>query len=116
MSKPESIKIDPWTDFPRQPYTFITDDFCHEKVYTLKVNAKGEKSTVNVKANINSNEKTGLSISDEVKFWFQVGGSRSIYSKIKSSNYLKLHYDNGVFEKWNSQWNLYASLNSTKSL
>jgi len=116
MSKPESVKIDPWTDFPKQPYTFITDDFCHDKVCTLKVNSKGEKSTVNLKTNINRNDKAELSISDEVKFWFQVAGSRSIYSKIKSNNYLKLHYDNGIIEQWNSKWNLYASLNSSKSL
>lgn len=37
MSKPESIKIDPWTDFPRLAYTFINDDFVHEKLAVFKV-------------------------------------------------------------------------------
>lgn len=53
MSKPESIKVDPWTDYPRQPYSIITDDFCHEKIGTVKVNAKGSSSVVNVKASVN---------------------------------------------------------------
>lgn len=63
MSKPESIKIEPWTDFPRQPYTLFTDDFVHEKLFTLKVNSKSDRSTVNVKANINA-DKAGPTVSD----------------------------------------------------
>lgn len=56
MLKPESIKIDPWTDFPRQPYTLLTDDFVHDKLFTLKVNAKGDRSTVNVKSNVSADK------------------------------------------------------------
>lgn len=115
MSKPESIKVDPWTDFPRQAYSIIGDDFVHDKLYTLKVNSKGDKSTFNVKLNLKS-EKTGFSIADEVKFWFSLPGDRFIFSKVKSSNYIKLHYDNGIQEKWNKKWNLYATLNLNKSL
>lgn len=115
MSKPESIKIQPWTDFPKQPYSLFTDDFCHDKLVTVKVNSKGEKSTVNVKANISA-DKSGPVLSDEVKFWFPVNGNSSLYSKVKSNNYIKLHYDHGVVEQWNSKWNLYATLNTNKSL
>ena len=115
MSKPESVKIDPWTDFPRQSYSFITDDFVHDKIFTWKLNAKGAKSTVNFKANIKS-DKTGFKLSDEVKFWFDLPQGRSFYSKIKSTDYLKLHFDNGIFEQWNKKWNLYATLNLTKAL
>lgn len=53
MSKPESLKIDPWTDFPKQPYSIFTEDFPHDKLYTFKLNSKSDKSTVNVKFNIN---------------------------------------------------------------
>ena len=115
MSKPQSIKIEPWTDFPKQSYSLFTDDFVHDKLLTLKVNSKGDKSTVNVKASINS-EKGAPTISDQVKFWFPVAETSAVYAKVKSNNYLKLHYDHGVFQKWNSNWNLYGSLNSTKSL
>lgn len=52
MSKPESIKIEPWTDFPKLPYSFITDDFVYDKLFVGKVNAKGGKSTVNLKATV----------------------------------------------------------------
>jgi hypothetical protein len=51
FDKPESLKVDTWTDFPRQPYSLITDDFVHDKLGTLKINAKGDHSTVNIKAN-----------------------------------------------------------------
>jgi len=78
------------------------------------VNSKGEKSTVNVKLNINA-DKGIPTISDEVKFWFTLGENRSLFAKIKSNNYLKLHLDNHIVEKWNQKWNLYASLNLNKA-
>lgn len=115
MSKPESIKIEPWTDFPRLPYTFISDDFVHEKLFVAKVNAKGVSSTVNLKASV-SEDKTSKSVSDEAKLWFDLPKGRSLYAKIKSSSYLKLQLDNGVTEHWGKKWNLYAGLNTTKSL
>lgn len=115
MSKPESIKVDPWTEWPRQSYSLINDDFVHDKLATFKVNAKGSKSTVNLKANIKA-DKGGLKLSDEVKYWFGLPEGRSFYSKVKSSDYIKLHLDNGIVEKWNRKWNLYATLNLTKTL
>ena len=63
MFKPESIKIDPWTDWPRQSYSLITDDFVHDKLATFKVNARGVKSNVNLKANIKA-EKGGVKLAD----------------------------------------------------
>lgn len=111
MSKPESIKIEPWTDFPRLPYTFISDDFVHDKLYTAKVNAKGGRSTVNLKASLSA-DKT---LSEEVKLWFDLAGGRSIYSKLKN-NYLRVQLDNGITEHGGKKWNLYAGLSATKSL
>lgn len=115
MSKPESIKVDPWTDFPRQSDSIITDDFCHDKLATLKVNAKGSRSTANIKASI-AQGKSGFEVNDELKFWFQVSEGKNIFAKLKSKNYVKLHYDHGVTRIWNKDWNLYASLNATKNL
>lgn len=80
-----------------------------------KVNAKGAKSTVNLKATV-SQDKSGFSTSDEAKLWFDLPQNRSLYAKIKSSNYLKLQLDNGVIEQWGRKWNLYAGLNASKSL
>ena len=79
MSKPESIKVDPWTEWPRQSYSLINDDFVHDKLATFKVNAKGAKSTVNLKANIKA-DKAGLKLTDEVKYWFNLPEGRSFYS------------------------------------
>jgi hypothetical protein len=56
MSKPESIKIEPWTDFSKQHYALFTDDFVHDKLYTVKFSSKSEKSTVNVKASISADK------------------------------------------------------------
>lgn len=41
MSKPESIKIDPWTDFPRYSNGIFGDDFVHDKLFVAKLAAKG---------------------------------------------------------------------------
>ena len=116
MLKPESIKIDPWTDFPRADYSLLTDDFVHDKLATVKVNSKGLKSTFNVKASVKS-DKAGYSLSDEVKFWFALPkAGRSLFAKIKSNNYLKLHFDNGYIEQFDKKWNLYGTLNCNKAL
>jgi hypothetical protein len=115
MSKPESIKIEPWTDFPRLSFTFINDGFVHDKLAVFKVNTKGGKSTANIKVSV-SEDKNGRSVSDEIKFWFNLPEGRSLYSKIKSSNYLKVLFDNGVTTNWGNKWNFYAGLNATKSL
>lgn len=115
MSKPESVKIDPWTEFPRQSFSLLTDDFVHDKLFTLKVNSKGEKSTVNFKANVKG-EKGAFKLSDEIKFWFNLPGGRSFYSKVKSGDSMKLHFDNGIIEKHSKKLNLYATLNLSKTL
>lgn len=114
MSKPESIKIDPWTDFPRLAYTFINDDFVHEKLAVFKVAAKGGRSTVNLKASV-SKDKGVTKVSDELKFWFDLPEGRSLYSRLKTDN-LKVLFDNGITEHWGKKWNLYAGLNSSKSI
>jgi hypothetical protein len=82
---------------------------------TFKVNSKGSRSTVNVKINV-ADSKGSQSISDEVKLWFTLSEGRSIYAKVKSSNYCKLQYDHGIIEKWNKKWNLYGGVTSNKVL
>lgn len=115
MSKPESIKIDPWTDFPRQPYSIFTDDFVHDKLLTWKVNSKGTTSTFNFKANVKA-DKAGYKLADELKFWFSLPQGRSLFAKVKSADYLRLQFDNGIVTQNNKNWNLYATLNTNKAL
>jgi len=64
MSKPESIRVEPWSDFPKQSYSILTDDFPHEKLYTAKVNSKGDRSTVNIKAVVTRNDKGEFAVAD----------------------------------------------------
>ena len=115
MSKPESIKIDPWVGFPRQSYSIIDDDFCHEKNFVAKFAAKTAKSTINIKETVNS-KKGAWSVADEVKFWFDLPNKHSLYAKVKSTDYIKLHYDHGICEHKGKKWNCYASVNSNKLL
>lgn len=111
MSKPESIKIEPWTDFPKLPYSFISDDFVYDKLFVGKVNAKGGKSTINLKAAVGADKH----IAEEVKLWFDLPSGRSLYSKLKN-NYFRVQLDNGITEAWGQKWNLYAGLSANKSL
>ena len=47
--KPTSIKVEPWSDFPRQSYSIHGDDFVHSKPFVAKFTAKGSRSTLNIK-------------------------------------------------------------------
>jgi hypothetical protein len=43
--------------------------------------------------------------------------NHSIYTKVKSTNYIKLHYDHGLCEcKQGSKWNFYGSFWTDKAL
>lgn len=96
MSKPESIKIEPWSDFPNYSDKIFSDDFVHNSFFVAKVAAKGSRSTINIKETV-TNKAGAFSLADDVKFWFSLPQQgHSLYARIKSSNYLKLHYDFGV--------------------
>lgn len=95
MAEPQSIKNEPFTDFPRQAYSIISDDFCHEKNLVTKISAKTSKSVIKIKESI-TNKKDKWSVADEVKLWFDLPNNRSLYAKVKSSDYIKVHYDHGV--------------------
>lgn len=52
---------------------------------------------------------------EEVKLWWPLPNERTIFTKFKH-DYLKLHFDNGISERWGVKWNLYGSANLNKSL
>jgi hypothetical protein len=114
-AKPQSIKVEPWTDFPRQSYTIHGDDFCHTKPFVAKFNAKGSKSTINIKETVSSKDGK-WNVEDDVKLWFDLPNNHSLYTRVKSSNYIKIHYDHGVCDCNGQQWNLYSSFWTDKSL
>lgn len=114
-AKPASIKVEPWTDFPRQSYTIHTDDFCHTKPLVAKFNAKGSKSTLNIKETVS--QKDGkYTVEDDVKLWFDLPSNHSLYTRVKSSSYIKVHYDHGLVPWQGKNWNLYGSFWTDKSL
>ena len=115
MTEPASMKNEPFTDFPRQSYSLIGDDFCHDKAFVAKATAKTAKSVIKLKEAV-SYKKDHYSVADEIKLFFDLPKSASLYCKVKSSDYIKLSYDNGIKE-WNQKklyW--FGGLNSSKKL
>jgi hypothetical protein len=113
--KPESIKVEPWADFSRQSYSIMGDDFCHTKTLVEKFAAKGLRSTVNIKETL-TNKDGKYNVEDEVKLWFDLPSNHSIYAKVKSTNYIKVHYDHGIEAYNNKKYNFYSTLWSDKSM
>ena len=114
-AKPTSIKVEPWTDFPRQSYTIHGDDFCHTKPLVAKFTAKGSRSTLNVKETVSKKEGV-YSVDDDVKLWFDLPNNHSLYTRVKSSSYIKVHYDHGLNQLHGKNWNFYGSFWTDKSL
>lgn len=48
--------------------------------------------------------------------WFALKDGRTIFTRVKSSDQIKVHFDNGITKHWGRSWNLYASFNTSKSL
>lgn len=115
MTEPTSMKNEPFTDFPRQAYSFVTDDFCHDKSFVAKVTAKTGKSVIKLKEAV-SYKKESWSVADEIKLWFDLPNNKSLYAKIKSNDYIKLNYDHGLL-LWNQKaYNLFAGVNCNKGI
>lgn len=115
MTEPQSIKNEPFADFPRQSYSIIGDDFCHDKLLTIKPSVKTTKSVLKLKEVVSS--KNGkLSFADETKLYFNLPKSASIYAKIKSGDYIKVHYDDGLRTISGKDVYLYSALNFNRSL
>lgn len=41
---------------------------------------------------------------------------KTIFTRVKSSDQIKVQFDNGITKHWGRSWNLYASFNTSKSL
>lgn len=96
MSKPFSVRTEPWSSFDKQSYSIFTDDFVHEKLLTVKVNQKPLGGTINLKNQITKKENTYKS-SGEIKLWFPVWNTRSghFYFRSRGEDF-KIHYDDGL--------------------
>lgn len=55
-------------------------------------------------------------VEDDVKLWFDLPNNHSLYTRVKSTSYLKIHYDHGLSVCHNSLWNFYASFWTDKTL
>ena len=114
MTEPQSVKNESITDFPSQAYSIIDDDFCHGKILAAKVKSKTSKSVIKLKETI-TNKKGTYNFADEIKLWFDLPNNRSFYAKVKSADYLKLHYDHGLREWQKKKYYLFGNLRSNKS-
>lgn len=57
-----------------------------------------------------------MNVEDDVKLWFDLPSQRSLYTRVKSSNYIKVHYDHGICQSQGKDWNLYASFWTNKTI
>jgi hypothetical protein len=115
MTEPASTKNEPYADFPKQPYSIITDDFCHEKLFVLKPTVKTERSILKLKETV-THKKGAYHLSEELKLWFNLPKAGTLYTKVKSGDYVKVHYDDGVRLIHGKKFFFYAGLNSNRSL
>lgn len=115
MKEPASTKTEPFCDFTRQPYSFITDDFCHEKFFVVKPTIKTERAILKLKETV-THKGSHYNLAEEVKLWFSLPQNGSLYAKFKGTDYVKLHYDNGPTVYQNKLFNFYAACNSDRTL
>lgn len=85
MSKPFSIRTEPWTSFDKQSYSIFTDDFVHNKLLTVKVNSKPSKGTVNLKQSA-VRKGDSFKTEGEIKLWFPIWNSRGGHLYFRSKN------------------------------
>lgn len=52
--EPFSTKSEPFTEWQKQPYSFITDDFSHEKPFVTKFNASTSRSSLKIKETVSA--------------------------------------------------------------
>jgi hypothetical protein len=48
--------------------------------------------------------------------WFDLPSNHSLYTRVKSSSYIKVHYDHGLCQAYGKNWNVYGSFWTDKSL
>lgn len=80
-----------------------------------KISAKTSRSVIKIKETI-SCKADKCSFADEVKLWFDLPNNGSFYTKVKSTDYIKVHYDHGVRDWSGKKCYLYGTLNSNKLL
>ena len=96
MSKPFSIRTEPWASFDQQSYNIVSDDFVHDKILTVKVNHKPLRGTLNLKNQIAKKGETYKTL-NEIKIWFPILASRNgtLYFRSKNDD-IKIHYDDNL--------------------
>lgn len=113
--EPFSTKSEPFTEWYRQPYSFVTDGFCHDKKLTAKVNATTSRSVIKIKETV-AEKKDLVQVADEVKLWFDLPSHGSLFAKVKSSDYIKVQYDHGLRSYKGRHFYLFGGVNSSKIL
>lgn len=49
MSKPFSAQNEPWLTFSKQSYNIFTDDFVHDKLFSVKLAQNSNRTSFNAK-------------------------------------------------------------------
>lgn len=119
MSKPFSIRTEPWASFDRQSYAIVTDDFVHDKLLTVKVVQKPLKGGLNLKSQVTKKGDV-YRASSQIKLWLPILDSRNgtLYFRSRQDE-IKIHYDDNLTEIKNSPqfsyYNVYGSYQTQKN-
>ena len=57
MSKPYSLQGKVWTSLEEQSFKILTEDFVHDKLFTVKVNQKSSKGNIKLKNQVAKKDK-----------------------------------------------------------
>jgi hypothetical protein len=114
MSEPTSLRQDRWADFPKYSYSLFTDDFLR-RLLNFKFKMESPRSSARVRY-ATRNGSVPVQLDYEASMLWKIGGEEALMARVKSSDYLKLHYDHGLLEQGGRQWNFYGSLNVTRAL
>lgn len=114
--EPLTTQLESFTEWKNMPFSFITEDFCHEKPFVAKLSARTARSLLKIKHTVNYNKRASLELADEVKLWFDLPNRGSLFTKIKSTDYIKIQYDHGLREYFNKFFYLYGGMRTNRYL
>lgn len=100
-TKPRSIRTQPWSEFPKQSYSIHKDKFCHQNPLVVKFLTLGSRSALIIKEIVSQKNKA-WNVQDDMKLWFELNDKSSLYARVLSTDYIKVHYDHGLYE-WKNQ-------------
>lgn len=62
--EPLTAQLESFSEWKNMPFSFINDDFCHEKPFVAKLLAKTTRALIKIKQSVNYNRRASLELAD----------------------------------------------------